>query len=236
MVVAMNNAKSLVLALNDFSTEYGSFPDQETAKAVKEQTKTPLDLSGDTANDYFRQLIAAGVVKSENPFYAKTPYSFRNPDNNITGSQALAPGEVGFGYLMNGAKSLPNDDPNRIVAAAPLLNATATGEFDPEPFQGKAALVYLDCSVKMVVIRETDHQVVISPGKTLLETGPGTIWGTTITPVIKPPQLPPGWVPIAPRLKTLKWWWLMGAGATFTLLALWVVFKRQGPAGPPPER
>jgi hypothetical protein len=238
MVVAMNNGKQMMLALNDFSMEYGSFPDRETAKAVKERTKTKLNLDGDTANDYFRQLIAAGVAKSEDPFYSKTPYSIRKPDRLMNGTEALKPGEVGFGYLMNGDKAMPNDDPNRIIAATPLLNASASGEFDPEPLQGKAALVYLDSSVKMVSIREDNHQVNVSGRKTLLEYGDYTIWwGAAITPVIKPPQTPPGWVPSGPiRTAVKKWWWLAGACATFALLALWVILKRKDTAGPQPER
>jgi hypothetical protein len=30
-----------------------------------------------------------------------------------------------------------------------------------------------------------------------------------------------------------KWWWLAGACATFTLLALWVILKRKDIAGQP---
>jgi hypothetical protein len=236
MVVAMNNGKSMMLALSDFSMEYGSYPDRETAKAVKERTKTELNLDGDTANDYFRQLIAAGVVKSEDPFYSKTPYSIRKPDRLMNGTEALKPGEVGFGYLMNGVKAMPNDDPNRVIAATPLLNATAAGEFDPEPLQGKAALVYLDSSVKMVTIREDNHRVNVSGRKTLLDCGADTIWDTAVTPVIKPPQTPPGWVPSGPNRTAVNWWWLAGACATFTLLALWVILKRKDIAGQPPER
>ena len=129
-VVAMNNGKRLVLALNDFAAEYGSFPSHETVKALRESPdtaidKTTLELDGDTANHYFRQLIAAGVVKSEDPFFAKTPYSRYGPDGNMKGSLALQAGEVGFGYLMNGDKAMPADDPNRVIAVTPLLNATA---------------------------------------------------------------------------------------------------------------
>jgi hypothetical protein len=115
LVVAMNNGKSMWMALADFATEYGGFPDRETAKAVKENTQTTVKLDGDTANHYFRQLIAAGVAKREDPFYeAKTSFSPRHPDNNMKGAEELKPGEVGFGYLMNGDKAMPSDDPYRI--------------------------------------------------------------------------------------------------------------------------
>jgi type II secretory pathway pseudopilin PulG len=188
-VVAMNNGKSMVLALTDFSSEYGGFPDRETAKAVTESTGSTLNLSGDTANDYFRQLIAAGVAKSEDPFFSKTPYSTKKPDNQFKQSaDALKAGEVGFGYIMNGLVALGNDDPNRIVAVTPLLAANTKGEFDIGPLDGKAAMVYLDQSVKMLPIREDNKKVAVTGSKTLLDTGENTMWGTDIKPVIKAPK------------------------------------------------
>ncbi|MCX6875658.1 MAG: prepilin-type N-terminal cleavage/methylation domain-containing protein [Verrucomicrobia bacterium] len=187
-VVAMQNGKGMVLALTDFSAEYSTFPDKDTATAVTAATGSSLNLSGDTSNDYFRQLIAAGVAKSEDPFYSKTPYSPKRPDNQFKGNDALKGGEVGFGYMMNGNVALGNDDPNRIIAVTPLLNATTKGEFDAGPLDKKAALVYLDNSVKMLPIREDNKKVVISGSKTLLDTGENTIWGTEIKPAIKAPK------------------------------------------------
>jgi len=189
-VVAMNNGRSMVLSMNDFSAEYGKLPDQETAKQVTDNTGSKLILSGDTANDYFRQLIASGVVKSEDPFFSKTPYSPKKPDNNYNGPKALEAGEVGFGYIMNGNgnTSIPTDDPNRIIAATPLLNATTKGEFDAGPLDSKAALVYLDSSVKLLSIREDNKKVAIPGSKTLLDGGEGTIWGADIKPVMKAPK------------------------------------------------
>lgn len=188
-VVAMNNGKSMVLALTDFSSEYGGFPDRETAKAVTESTGSTLNLTGDTSNDYFRQLIAAGVAKSEDPFFSKTPYSTKKPDNQFKQSaDALKAGEVGFGYIMNGLAALGNDDPNRIVAVTPLLAANTKGEFDIGPLDGKAAMVYLDQSVKMLPIREDNKKVAVTGSKTLLDTGENTMWGADIKPVIKAPK------------------------------------------------
>lgn len=187
-VVAMNNGRSMVLSLFEFSSEYGGFPDRETAKMVTENTGSKLNLNGDTANDYFRQVIAAGILKQEEPFWSKTPYSPRKPDNIITGNQALEPGEVGFGYILGSDnKAIPGDDPNRIIAATPLFNATTQGQFDPGPLDSMAALVYLDQSVKLLRIRE-DKKVSITKGKTLLDTGEGTIWGADVKPVLKAPK------------------------------------------------
>lgn len=182
----MNNGKRLILALTDFSNEFGSFPDRETAKIFIEANQGNLMLEGDHSNDYFRQLIAAGVIKSEQPFHVQTPYSPKRPDNNLSGAEALKAGEVGFGYIMNGSKALPSDSPKRIILVAPLLNAAATGEFDASVMFGKALLVRIDQTVEMVPIGK-DKKAIIGPNRTLLDTGEGTIWGKDIKPVIKPP-------------------------------------------------
>ena len=233
--VAMNNGKLMVMALNDFAEEYGSFPDLETAKLVRKNTNITLDLEGESANAYFRQVIAAGIAKSEDPFFAVTPYSLKKPDNRFTtNGDALRAGEVGFGYLMDGNKAMDASDPNRIIAVTPLLNATATGEFDPEPFDGRATLVYLDNSVRLADINPKDHRVMLSPGKTLLETGPGTIWDPAITPVIKPPLTPPGWKPgqSMPNYRPKKtWFWpiyLLGGGLALALIATWAAWRKGG--------
>jgi hypothetical protein len=232
-VVAMSNGKSMVLALSDFAAEYGSFPDRETAKAVRQNTNTTLDLDGDSANAYFRQMIAAGIAKAEEPFFSVTPYSLKKPDNNMRGAEALLPGEVGFGYLMDGNKAMPAGDPNRIIAVTPLLDATATGEFDPEPLDGKAALVFLDFSVKLVPISK-DKKVRVRGSQTLLEAGEGTLWGDTIHPVIKPPLTPPQWksgqsMP-HPQHKQ-GWSWLVvliGGGLALALIAMWAMWRKDG--------
>ena len=186
-VMAVSHGRNLTLSLNGFSTEYGSFPDRETAKQVIALTDTSLDLTGDTANDYFRQIIAAGIVKSEDPFFAISAYSRHTPDNNFVGTHALQAGEVGFGYIMNGDKAMPGNDPEAVIAATPLLMGGRNGEFDPKPMAGRAVLIRLDSSVKLARIRP-DHQVDLGNGKTLLDTGPDTVWGNAVAPVIKPPK------------------------------------------------
>lgn len=190
-IVALINGKRLALAMMEFASEYGSFPDRESAIKLMKDIETPLKLEGDSANDYFRQLIAAGVVSSEDPFYARTPYSPKKPDNNFSGTEALRAGEVGFGYVMNGTKALPNDNPKLIIAVTPLLNAGAIGEFDSKikSMAGSAVLVYLDGSAKLVPIRK-DKKVIVNGGYTLLDSGEKSIWGNDIKPVIKPPLKP----------------------------------------------
>ena len=232
-VIAMSNGKSMGLALSDFASEYGRFPDRETAKAVRRNTHTTLDLEGDSANVYFRQIIAAGIAKSEDPFFSVTPYSLKKPDNRFsTNSEALRPGEVGFGYLMDENKAMDASDPNRIIAVTPLLEATANGEFDPQPLDGYAALVFLDGSVKLMTISEDTRKVTVMGHRTLLETGEGTLWGETIHPVIKPPLTSPGWGPgqsMPYHLHKQWWFWpvcLLGGGLALALIAAWAVWRK----------
>jgi hypothetical protein len=187
-VMAMSNGKNMVLALNDFQAEYGSFPDRGTAKLVAASTRTSLDLGGDTANDYFRQLIAAGFARSEEPFWAKTAYSPYPPENHMTGNEALRAGEVGFGYVMNGDQALGSANLDQIIAVTPLFKNQTNGEFDSSPLAGKAVLVRLDSSVVFRTIRP-DGKVEVGNGKTLLNTGEDTLWGVDVTPVIKPPKV-----------------------------------------------
>ncbi|MCF7731611.1 MAG: type II secretion system GspH family protein [Akkermansiaceae bacterium] len=186
-LLATHNATQLFAGLSEFSQEYGSLPDRSTATAVIDRTDTKLKLDGDSANDYFRQLIAAGLIRSEDPFYAPTANSKRKPDNIFDGDDALKPGEVGFGYILNGNSAMPLDYPGRFIAVSPLTNA-AKGEFDPGAYWDKVVALCADGSVQHLDIRPDSHKAHVAKGKTLLETGPGTRWGTEIHPVIKAPK------------------------------------------------
>lgn len=185
-IVAMSNGRNLASALQDFAEDYGGLPDRETAAAVMASSRTKLDLSGDSANSYFRQLIAAGVVKSEDPFSAPFPGNSRRPDNHMEGAEALKAGEVGFSSLMDGERGMPTEGP-WIVAVAPAANAN--GEFDPRSRASKGCAVCMDGSVREIVIDRKSRKALLEKGKSLLNTGEGTPWGDTIHPVIKAPEM-----------------------------------------------
>lgn len=184
---ATNNARQVGMALFEFETEYGSFPDRDTATAVAEATGSNLNMSGDSANDYFRQLIAAGIAQAETMFFAKAPYT-RKPDDIMNGAKALAAGENGFGYIMNGNIGFGiGGTPSRPIIATPLLNAATDGTFDPDPFDGKAVVLRLDNSVRSLQIRKTDKKVSLGGGQTLLQTGENTVWGSDTSPRLRAP-------------------------------------------------
>ena len=178
---AVSNAKQIGLAMFEFDTEYGSFPDSTTA------TKVPNDdgytLGTANSNDYFRQLLAANISSSEVMFYAKTGQTTK-PDGVITPvAQALAKGEVGFGYVLNGNVGMnTSGNPARVVAAAPMLTATT---FDPDPYDKKAVILRIDNSATSLAINKS-NEAVLGGSVKLLDAGATTIWGT-VTPTISIP-------------------------------------------------
>jgi type II secretory pathway pseudopilin PulG len=187
---AIGNTKQLGLALLEFETEYGTYPDENTAAVVLKNTKTTLNLTGHSANSYFRQLLATEMAQSETMFYCKTAFS-KKPDNRFdTPETALAPGEVSFGYILKGKTAFTTkDNPARPLLCAPLAydgKSVSNHRFDPIPFDRRAAILRIDNSVTSLPIDPKTGEPTLKDGKTLLQTGPKTIWGTD-TPTIIPP-------------------------------------------------
>jgi prepilin-type N-terminal cleavage/methylation domain-containing protein len=185
---AVSNAKQIGLALFEFETGYGSFPDRSTAQTVQDNTGTSLSLAGSSANDYFRQLIAAEIASSEEIFYAKAAYS-KKPDSVMTSSKALDAGEVGFGYIMNQQSALSSSgNPSRPVVAAPLAFPFQSARFDSDFYDNKAVVLRIDNSVQQPTIMKTTKLAMLGGGKSLLQTGDDTIWGTDMQPTMVHPQ------------------------------------------------
>jgi prepilin-type N-terminal cleavage/methylation domain-containing protein len=188
---AVNNAKQLGLALTMFEGDYGSYPDDTTAKRVAGTEFAEADLKGTDSNVYFKQLFAAGTVDSEQPFFAKTSYSKTKPDDVFnTKAEALKAGECGFGYIMKDANTAISMSGSRPIALTPCAAADATGKMELEPYDGKAVVLFVDNSARSLNIsRDTDQTAKFTSGKTLIEIGDDTVWGADITtaPVIQPP-------------------------------------------------
>lgn len=175
---AVSNARQIGLALSEFEAEYGSYPDDATAQAVADATKTEK-IAGSTANDRFRQLIRAQITQSERLFYAHIPGVHR-PDDLIDGDDALAQGECGFAYIGN---LLTTDQVARPIAITPLIAGTT--RFDPQPFDGKAVILWTDTSVRSLPIDRGSGQVMLD-GKNLLDPS-HPVWGGQ-PPVIALPE------------------------------------------------
>lgn len=188
---AVQNAKQVGLALFNFAEDYGSYPSEATATEVKNNNPdTSMNFGSANSNDYFRQLIAAGSIDQEKPFYAKAPYT-KKPDNVLTQSKALAQGEVGFAYIMASSSEPISTSGNsaRPIIAAAVYNGQTDGTFDVDVYEKKAVVLRLDNSCTIESVRPSDKKVIAGGGKTLLQGGDAdTIWGADVNPVLKAPQ------------------------------------------------
>jgi prepilin-type N-terminal cleavage/methylation domain-containing protein len=191
---ATQNSKQVGMALFNFEREYGAYPENDTAEKVKESNPdSGMELGNTYSNDYFRQLLAAGTIDSENSFFAKTTYTGK-PDNSMKGKEALKAGECGFAYIMateSVAISSSAKSRTPLVAAA-VYNGATDGSFDLDVYDRKAVVFRLDSSASVESIRPSDKKVLVGGGKTLLQTGDDTVWGIDMKPVIKAPQKKPG--------------------------------------------
>lgn len=186
---AISNARQVGMALLEFDNDYGKFPDDTTAERVATNTGTTQLSSSGNSNSFFRQLFSSGITNSEEIFYVKTPYTIRpdNVFNQADPTDALAPGECGFGHILRNASSAQSaaGNPGRPVICAPLLEASSDS-FDRDPFDSRAVILKLDLSAVSISINSDDKAIL--NGQDILATGPNTVWGTGITPTIVPPE------------------------------------------------
>lgn len=159
---AVNNARQTGIALFEFETEYGRFPDPDTIEKVREMTGSDSDLGTVSSNDFFRQLIASGIAQSESIFYAHVNGT-RKPDNIFTRGEALKKGECGFTYLL-GAKS--TDNPKRPLVVTPMIPGTDRFE-NRDGFYGKAVVLKMDNSVTSYPIDKDGH--VLIDGRNMMD-------------------------------------------------------------------
>lgn len=187
---ATQNAKSVGMAMFNFEQDYGSYPSEATGTEVAESNPdSGMTFGTTTSNDFFRQLLAAGYLDSEKPFFAKGAYT-KKPDNVMSQGKALAAGEVGFAYVMATTTEPLSSSGNsgRPLLVASVNNGLTDGTFDPDVYDRKAVVYRLDSSASIESIRPSDKKVIIGGGKTLLQGGDkDTVWGTDINPIIKAP-------------------------------------------------
>ena len=180
---AISNLRQIGLAMFEFETEYGSFPNDTTAAEVTKNHPTHgYDLSGTSSNAMFRQLFAAQITQSEQMFYAKVP-GVHKPDGNIFPGHALEKGEVAFGCV---SVISTTGNPARIVAFAPIISGTT--KFDPKPFEGFAVVARIDNSVTSYKIQE-DGSIGDKDGDILSPAHP--VWGEEEVPEFHYPDLDP---------------------------------------------
>ena len=187
---AVMNAKQIGLALFGFEQEYGSYPDDETATDISENLNETIPGGGGESNYYFRQLIVAGYIDQEKPFFAKATFT-KKPDNDMQNNSMLEQGEVGFSYIMKtGNEGLSSAGNSAIPLAAAAVQGGANDDtFDTDVYNKKAVILRIDTSASIETIRPSDSKVLMGGGKTLLQTGSGSVWESGgITPAIVNPE------------------------------------------------
>lgn len=157
--LAISKARQIGLALWEFETEFGDFPNEETVADVKEISETKAEIKAATANDCFFQLIAAKLLQNDSLFAmeehgAPEPRGNRKPGEKVD--------ECFFAYIAHGNSS---GLPGRPLVVAPLVAGKRV--FDPQLLGGKAIVLCLDLSVRSFPI-EADGRVLID-GKDLFD-------------------------------------------------------------------
>jgi prepilin-type N-terminal cleavage/methylation domain-containing protein len=181
---AISNSRQIGQAMFEFQTEYGRFPDASTAARIAEDfPDSDITPSQDSSNGYFRQLFVAGIVDSEDIFYAKTAIT-KKPDGAYNGADCLEKGEVAFGYILDGEDGLTTGgSASRVIAVAPRKDE----KFDVAPFDKKATALRIDQSVQVLNVNK-DGEALLGGGKKLEDTGVDTIWGADVTPTVSEPE------------------------------------------------
>lgn len=171
MTTATNNAKQIFLLMVDFDGDFGAFPNDDTAAADSDLRQ----YTGSFSNDYMGQFIAGGYVESEEIFYAKAGSvsdATKKPDNDFSNKlKTLEAGECGFSYVQDQSSS---NNSGRPVLMAPMSNKS---KFKEDPYGGKAVVLRIDGSVQQYRISKQNQEAKLPSGKTLFETGTGSVWG-----------------------------------------------------------
>ena len=178
---AISNCRQMGLALMEFEADYGSFPDDSTRQLVQERIPgNTIAMGTASSNDYFRQLIAAGISTSEMMFYAKTSGTHK-PDNVTSGIAALAKGECAFAYVIGHSTK---SDPKTPVVLFPLAKGKLLFETSNKHLHGKVVVMFADNSFTSYPLDKSGH--VFINGKDLFDPSQ-PFWGGK-APVVKWPE------------------------------------------------
>ncbi len=184
---ALSNSKQVYLVLLDFESDYGYFPDDASASSDPSLSR----FRGSHSNDYLGQLIEGGYTKSEEIFYAYDKRYNQRPDDVISPSTLiLEKNECGFSYVMveeNGKiRGMRTNDPSDLpILLAPLVNEW--GSFEKNSYEKRGVYLRVDGTARLEPLRSSDQKIKLSSGKTLFESGAGTMWGH-LKPVVLLPD------------------------------------------------
>ena len=175
MTEAVNNAKQIFYLMVEFDSDYGEFPSAGTFA----DTNTTV---GTASNDFLSQFVNGGYTNSEEIFFAKggSPSGNKKPDNVITSTKLLEPGECGFAYVEGQSTS---NNSGRAVVVAPFDTGV---KFKQDPYDGKAVALRIDGAVKQLLLDKTSSEPKVGGGKTVFQTGTDTVWGSDTVTIAKP--------------------------------------------------
>ena len=92
---ATNNARQMGLGFTQFDADIGGYPDDDSVEAVEALIGESSSVHAQrhpTPTTYFRQLVVAGIVDSEQPFFSRTSYIKSKPDDLMKDTELLKGG------------------------------------------------------------------------------------------------------------------------------------------------
>lgn len=137
----------------EFEYEFGSYPSDPTIpKLITESKTTAIPLGTSTANEYFRQLMVAGILDDETCFLGVPG---RKPDNVCVGSRAIEKGECTYAYINDvSPKSLPETP----LVVYPLIKGKLIFDYKLcKQWGGKVAILRNDNSVVTLPVDKSGH-------------------------------------------------------------------------------
>lgn len=167
---SINNLRQIGLALFEFDTTYGRFPDSGTIANLKRDfPDSTVPLGTSSSNDFFRQLLVSEICASEQMFYSRSPGPgrVRKPDNRFDGSFALEKGECGFAYIAG--LTTTSHPPETPIVVSPLVPGKLVFDykFCKEYLDGKAVILRIDNSVTSLPVDKSGK--VVLNGKDLFD-------------------------------------------------------------------
>ncbi len=161
--VATSNLKQVHTMLQQFQQDRGSFPCDATAETLQEDNPDINfgELTGDTSNPYYRQLLLVEKNPSEKNFFAKISCAgktmAKEGDNKVANGRALERGENAMAYVMRKGQ----DDNQKLSVSKTTAPLAICGiypsrtpysgdavEYDNNSFRSHAFVLFCDGSVK----------------------------------------------------------------------------------------
>jgi hypothetical protein len=144
---AVMNMRMIGLALTQFEADYGSHPNDLTrAEVLQQNPESRIQLGTSSANDYFHQLLAAGIVDTPTCFHGYG-ISNRKASELPDAVTPLPPGTCGFAYIIADGESKVPSTP---LVVYPLVRGKFIFDRKLCRLRGNRAVVlYADSSIRL---------------------------------------------------------------------------------------